>query len=389
MSKPNIQPYLDAIMEAVYGEEVRGSIHDALEAVNNYNDEAIDGINNKIGANNGIASLNASGKVPSSQLPSYVDDVIEGYFYNNKFYEDNAHTEEITPERDKIYVDLATNKGYRWTGTAYIRVDPSEWGDIQGTMANQTDLMNALNKKYDTDDTAEEALADADSFPFYDASESAKRKTLWSNIKSVLKTFFDGIYQALLDNALGWDSSKNELKIPSSVATQTIEGVTFEVQRNEEGQVRSIFISGSPNNNRDVYFQIASQVVIKGDRILSGCPANGYSTYGVYLDAQSASPFVMDHYEDKGSGVLIDSIFYSNIYIVVKNGHTIESSITVRPMIRSANTSSDFEPYKASVSDRLTDKQAAINANTARITTLEGLGLYVDNDGYLCQSIDS
>ena len=29
------------------------------------------------GANNGVASLDSSGKVPSSQLPSYVDDVVE------------------------------------------------------------------------------------------------------------------------------------------------------------------------------------------------------------------------------------------------------------------------------------------------------------------------
>ena len=39
----------------------------------------ITAINGKIGAANGIASLNGTGKVPESQLPSYVDDVIEGY----------------------------------------------------------------------------------------------------------------------------------------------------------------------------------------------------------------------------------------------------------------------------------------------------------------------
>lgn len=37
--KPDITPYLEAIENAVYGEEVRGSIHDAIEAVNNYADE--------------------------------------------------------------------------------------------------------------------------------------------------------------------------------------------------------------------------------------------------------------------------------------------------------------------------------------------------------------
>ena len=68
---------------------------------------------------NGIASLDENGKVPSSQLPSYVDDVIEGYLSEGKFYKESAHTTEITGESGKIYVDLTTSKTYRWSGTAY------------------------------------------------------------------------------------------------------------------------------------------------------------------------------------------------------------------------------------------------------------------------------
>ena len=74
------------------------------------------------GANNGVAELGADGKVPSTQLPSYVDDVIEGYYYNNKFYKESTHTTEITGETGKIYVDLATNKSYRWSGTTYTEI---------------------------------------------------------------------------------------------------------------------------------------------------------------------------------------------------------------------------------------------------------------------------
>lgn len=40
----NIQPYLDNIKSAVYGEEVRGSIHDAIEAINNEVQEGDGGI---------------------------------------------------------------------------------------------------------------------------------------------------------------------------------------------------------------------------------------------------------------------------------------------------------------------------------------------------------
>ena len=63
-----------------------------------------------------------AGKVPASQLPSYVDDVIEGYYYTSIFYEDSGHTITITGETSKIYIDLPTNLTYRWSGSVYIEI---------------------------------------------------------------------------------------------------------------------------------------------------------------------------------------------------------------------------------------------------------------------------
>ena len=77
------------------------------------------------GSANGVAELDESGKVPSAQLPSYVDEVIEGYFSDGKFYEESAHTTEITGESGKIYVDLDTNKTYRWSGSGYVEISAS------------------------------------------------------------------------------------------------------------------------------------------------------------------------------------------------------------------------------------------------------------------------
>ena len=68
------------------------------------------------GAINGVATLDAAGKVPSSQLPSYVDDVKE--FENKAAF-------PVTGEADKIYVDIATGDIYRWSGTQYIRINAS------------------------------------------------------------------------------------------------------------------------------------------------------------------------------------------------------------------------------------------------------------------------
>lgn len=78
-----------------------------------------------VGVANGVAELDSTGRVPSSQLPSYVDDVVDGYYYNNKFYEDSAHTTEITGQTGKIYIDLVSNKTYRWTGSGYAEISAS------------------------------------------------------------------------------------------------------------------------------------------------------------------------------------------------------------------------------------------------------------------------
>ncbi len=82
----------------------------------------------KLGAANGVATLDSTGKVPSSQLPSFVDDVKEGYLYEGEFVneEPSAASHTVIPaEADKIYVDKATNKTYRWSGSAYVEISAS------------------------------------------------------------------------------------------------------------------------------------------------------------------------------------------------------------------------------------------------------------------------
>ena len=68
------------------------------------------------GTASGVAELDSSGKVPASQLPSYVDDVLE-YSAKASF--------PATGETGKIYVDTGTNKTYRWSGSAYVEISAS------------------------------------------------------------------------------------------------------------------------------------------------------------------------------------------------------------------------------------------------------------------------
>ena len=63
-----------------------------------------------------LAELDSSGKIIASQLPSFVDDVLE-YSSKSSF--------PSTGESGKIYVDLSTNITYRWSGTAYVEISPT------------------------------------------------------------------------------------------------------------------------------------------------------------------------------------------------------------------------------------------------------------------------
>lgn len=70
-------------------------------------------------------------KVPSEQLPSYVDDVIEVA---------NFAALPLTWEQSKIYVTLDDNKNYRWSGTAYILLNPVDLSNYY----NKTEVNNSL-----------------------------------------------------------------------------------------------------------------------------------------------------------------------------------------------------------------------------------------------------
>lgn len=95
---------------------------------------------NKLGANNGIAQLNGSGKVPSSQLPAFVDEVVEGTMNNGETVFTNSNNEVETGASGKIYVDTETRKTYRWTGSAYIFIsNPIVVSDGSTTAYSSTD----------------------------------------------------------------------------------------------------------------------------------------------------------------------------------------------------------------------------------------------------------
>ena len=94
----------------------------------------------KIDAKANVDALLEGGKIKPSLLPSYVDDVIEGYLNNNKFYKTRTGAEgsytydnQMESEEGKIYIDLATNIQYRFSGTIFSNISS---GVIDDTAKN-------------------------------------------------------------------------------------------------------------------------------------------------------------------------------------------------------------------------------------------------------------
>ena len=98
---------------------------------------------NTKGVAGGVASLDSSGKVPASQLPGFVDDVLDVYvrsgatLYSATWLSLTNGGAALTPEEGKLYIvkeGQYANHQYRWTGSRYGEIASSlALGEVTGT----------------------------------------------------------------------------------------------------------------------------------------------------------------------------------------------------------------------------------------------------------------
>ena len=109
----------------------------------------------------GLAQLDHTGKVPPKQLPSFVDDVREGYinseegigpppqymfrnFYRKKTLDEHGdpiYSDKYNPEPDMIYIDVSTGRTYRWNPNIPWTEQAQELGAYV-CVSQATDVLN-------------------------------------------------------------------------------------------------------------------------------------------------------------------------------------------------------------------------------------------------------
>lgn len=200
------------------------------------------------GVPNGVATLDGGGKIPSSQLPSYVDDVVE-YATMAQF--------PATGTAGILYIDISTSKQYRWGGSAYAQITSGAVDSVAGKTGiitldkNDVGLNNVSN------------LAPAD-LPLSTASTSALNNKVdkvagkglsTEDYTTLEKSKLSGIAEGAEVNQNAFTtiavSGQNNVVADSKTDTLTlVAGSNITITTNDVGD--SITITGTSNGTTNV-----------------------------------------------------------------------------------------------------------------------------------------
>ena len=335
------------------------------------------------GAAGGVAELNSNGKVPATQLPSYVDDVVE-YSSVSDF--------PATGESGKIYVARDTNKDYRWSGTTYV-----ELSKYDEATQSASGLMSATDKtKLDgiatgatanvvsnslTDTSTTNALSAAKGKELNDGKLDKDQGTTSSG--KVMRVGSDGALAPDMETYLSayhYDSSYASsgnyrtctlaarftdynllnysnfiLVIPSDViVTNSGKSVYFRLNVNSTGS-KSLYID-------DVLYFSNIKTLYKG-------------VYFVYYDGS--------YYKLRTDGIKVNKINGYSVGAAVEKG--VDTSITASTTSTNLPTSTAVKNFAEGRYDRITNIAPEENGSTA--TAAHDEGSYIMRSGVIYKVI--
>lgn len=296
--KPDITPYLEAIENAVYGEEVRGSIHDAIEAVNNYADE----------------------------------------FYTDA--QEQAQAAANSASSASGYATTASTKAGEASASATAA------GNAETAAKNaKTDAVDAKNLANEYAGNAASSAAQAA------ASAQAAAATgpiLIDTVGWMCKNRVPLTLESLKAlNTLGtWTNN-----------VYTRNDVDFTVNTNSDGYVTSIVMNGTASGFAsltllDDTIANLSEILPQGNYIVNGCPDGGamLSGYSMRFKVDTETYYITD--SDDMTVAVSGSSSYQVTWSLACTSGTSVSSKTFKPMIRkSAIADNTFEAYHKSVED--------------------------------------
>lgn len=188
----------------------------------------------KKGVAEGVATLDASGKIPVAQLPSYVSDVIE--------VADITSAPE-TGESSKIYVALDTGKVYRWGGTQYVEISTSDVvtaSDNNGYIkVNGTDVKVYTPTQADWNEISEDSPAFIKNKPTIPAGvvvDDAFSETSENPVQNkVVKSAIDKKVDAVVGKTLTSNDFTDELKTKLEGVAEGATAVTVDETLTADG----------------------------------------------------------------------------------------------------------------------------------------------------------
>ena len=301
--------------------------------------------NTEKGANNGVATLDDTGKVPSSQLPNYVDDAIEGYLYDSthfyeekviggyynstdgQFYEESTFDTLIIPVEECYYLDIPTGDTYRWDDSSSIYIS-----------AIPTQIIGISGKIYISIDT----------------------EVLYRWTDSIFKTLGNAL-QLNEANILG---AKNLIPCPYYNASgYSSEGMTTTYDRN--GVITINKVAGSSM----AYFSIYNdkQIYEPNKKYILSIELENAIDISVSMKDTTSSDFVS--LTNKGTGYYettftMPSVIAGllNIYLYCSD-EDIETNAKVKVMLRLAeDTDTEYQPY-AMTNKQLTHSKVSYEDN--------------------------